>query len=89
MKKLIEAYVYKYNLIELRNPRDGILYEERMWKNKAVMSPMKYSESEIKSYIEDMDKYEIMVLKQVAKNLAKLSKIRIKWPSTTKGVQNG
>ena len=85
MKKLIEAYVYKYNLIELRNPRDGILYEERMWKNKAV----KYSESEIKSYIEDMDKYEIMVLKQVAKNLAKLSKIRIKWPSTTKGVQNG
>ena len=86
MKKLIEAYVYKYNLIELLNPRDGILYEERMWKNTAVMSPMKYSESEIKSYIEDMDKYEIIVLKQAAKNLAKLSKIQIKWPSTTKGV---
>ena len=61
MNKLLKAYVERYHLIEMHPPK-GILYEERMWKNPRYK--MWYSESEIKSYIKDMDKYEIAELQR-------------------------
>ena len=68
MNKLIKAYVERYHLIEMHPPQ-GILYEERMWKNpkNSLRCKMWYSESEIKSYIEDMDKYEIAELQRSIK----------------------
>ena len=65
MEKLLKAYVERYHLIEMHPPQ-GILYEERMWKNSQDKD-MWYSESEIKSYIEDMDKYEIAELQRSIK----------------------
>ena len=64
MEKLIQAYVYRYHLIEMKYGVDTLLNEkERMWKNSQDKD-MWYSESEIKSYIEDMDKVEIAELKR-------------------------
>jgi hypothetical protein len=67
MKFLINAYVNKYNLIELVYGVDTLLNEkERMWKNPNPYYNAWYSETEIKSYIEDMDKIEIKELMENA-----------------------
>ena len=78
MEKLIQAYVYRYHLIEMKYGVDTLLNEkERMWKNSQDKD-MWYSESEIKSYIEDMDKVEIAELERCIKYL-KLTDNELHW----------
>ena len=63
MDKLVKAWIKKYNMIELVYGVDTLLNEkERMWKNPQNKN-MWYSETEIKEYIELMDKEEINELK--------------------------
>ena len=58
-EQLINAYVYRYGLIEMKNPHNRY----RVWKNPQDKD-MWYDENEIKEYIADMDKYEIAELKR-------------------------
>ena len=69
MEKLIQAYVYRYHLIEMKYGVDTLLNEkERMWKNSQDKD-MWYSETEIKEYIADMDMVEIENLIEYQKGL--------------------
>jgi hypothetical protein len=33
LEKQIQAYVEKHNLVELPNPRNGVLHEHRLWRS--------------------------------------------------------
>jgi len=34
LEQQIQAYVEKHHLVELPNPRNGVLHEHRLWKSK-------------------------------------------------------
>ena len=60
MEKLIQAYVYRYHLIEMKYGVDTLLNEkERMWKSQ-LDKDLWYSESEIHDLIikEEINKLE-------------------------------
>ena len=63
MNKLVKAWIKKYNMIEL-DYGEVIFTKERIWKNPQNKN-MWYSETEIKEYIELMDKEEINELKGI------------------------
>ena len=67
LEQQIQKYVEKHHLVIMKYGVDTLLNEkERMWKNSQDKD-MWYSESEIKSYIEDMDKVEIAELERCIK----------------------
>ena len=68
--KLVEAWAHQYNMIELVYGVDTLLNEkERMWKNSSSFRPQRYSETEIKEYISDMDTVEIENLIEYQKGI--------------------
>ena len=67
LEQQIQKYVEKHHLVIMKYGVDTLLNEkERMWKSQ-LDKDLWYSESEIKSYIEDMDKVEIAELERCIK----------------------
>jgi len=60
LEKQIQAYVEKHHLVELPNPRNGVLHEHRLWKSK-LDKDLWYAEWEIHDRIinEEINKAEM------------------------------
>ena len=71
--KLVEAWAQRYNMILLNpmtsSPNSFFERTERMWKNSSSFRPQRYSETEIKEYIADMDTVELQNLIEYQKGL--------------------